>query len=466
MPLPAGRHIRTGEPASCSGAERFTLSSQAWRDLPAALRTDPGLDFVGLWADATHVHALFGAASPLLASVPVEAGLYGALSPARPGAALFERAVADLWGHQAADGVDARPWLDHGAWTALRPMSERPAPNTPTLELPEFHPVPSGSLAQDFGPLGAGVIDAPAPWRLATAGGRVVQAEARCGYGHRGVLSLLRGRSAAAAAPVAARISGAATVAHATAFARAAEAALNVIVPPRAQALRVLLGAIERVAVALYDAASLDDALMHARERLLQACAAAFGHRLLMDAVLPGGVKADLPADAARLLDGVLEAMPPLPGPGARSLGILDIADALALGVPGPAGRASGRLDPSTPGAPLAAAGDVAARWRLRAAALAADVALARETLAVLPDGPVAAPLPTGSGEGLGFAKGPHGRVWHWMRLHGGIITASFAIDPAWLLLPAVERAGQGAPPGMLPAIAASFGLQLAGMEL
>lgn len=468
MPLPASRYIRTGDPAPCAGAERFVLPSQAWRDLPGALRADPALDFIALWADPTHVHALFGAASPLIASVPVEAGLYGALSPARPGAALFERAIADLWGHQAADGVDARPWLDHGAWTALRPMADRPAPNTPTPEIPEFHPVPPGSAACVHGPLATGVTDAPAAWQIATSGGRVTQIEARGGYGHRGVLSVMRGRSPAAAARIAARISGAATVAHATAFARACEAALNVLVPPRAQALRTVLGAIERIAMALHDAAALDASptSMQARERVLQACAATLGHRLSMDAVVPGGLGADLSQDAARLLDAVLDTIPRLADSGFTGLGRLPVAEALALGVPGAAGRASGRLDPTTPGAPLDAAGDVAARVRLRAAALDADVALARETLAILPEGPVLAPLPAVSGEGLGFAKGPNGRVWHWARLHGGIVAASFAIDPAWLLLPAMERAGQGASPELLPAIAASFGLHLAGMEL
>lgn len=468
MTLPASRFIRTGVPAPCAGAERFVLSSQAWRDLPAALRADPALDLIALWADPGHVHALFGAASPLIASVPVEAGLYGALSPARPGAALFERAVADLWGHQAADGVDARPWLDHGAWTALRPMADRPAPNTPTPEIPEFHPAPPGSAARTHGPLGNGIVDAPAAWHLATVSGRITQVEARGGFGHRGVLSVMRSRSPTAAACIAARISGAATVAHATAFARACEAALNVLVSPRAQALRTLLGAVERVAMALHDAATLDasSALMQARERVLQACTETLGHRLLMDVVVPGGLNADLSLDAARLLDAMLDTVPSLPGSGIAGQGRLPVAEALALGVPGLAGRASGRLDPTTPGAPLDAAGDVAARVRLRAAACDADVALARETLALLPEGPVLVPLPTASGEGLGFAKGPYGRVWHWARLQGGIIAASFAVDPAWLLLPAVERAGQGAPAAMLPAIAASFGLHLAGMEL
>ena len=466
---PATRLIRTGDPAPCAGAERFTLSPHAWRDLPAALRADPTLDLVALWADASHVHALFGATSPLIASVPVEAGLYGALSPARPGAALFERAIADLWGHQAADALDARPWLDHGAWTTLRPMADRPAPNTPTPEIPEFHAGPPNTTTQTIGPLGTGITDAPAQWHIATANGRVVQVEVRAGYAHRGALSLIRGRSPAAAARVAARISGAATVAHATAFARACESAANILVPPRAQALRTALLAIERIAIALHDTASPapnlhDPALMHARERLLQACAP-LGHRLMMDVVVPGGLTVDLSPEATRHLDATLDTIPLLPTP-TSTHGQLPIAEALALALPGPAGRASGRLDPATPGAPLDPAGDTAARLRLRAAACAADIALARETLAILPEGPVLTALPPTSGEGLGHAKGPQGRVWHWTRLQGGIVTATFAIDPAWLLLPALERAAQGTPPAQLPTLAASFGLHLPGMDL
>lgn len=464
--------IQAGTPVPCAGCLRFELSPFAWRDLAAALRSDPGLDFIGLWADTAQVHALFGAAAPMIASVPVEAGLYGALSAARPGAALFERAIADLWGHQAADAADARPWLDHGAWPTLRPLGERPVPNAGAPELPEMHAPPDGSDVATLGPLPPTLGSAPAYWHVATMRGRVVQVEARGGYGYRGVLAAMRGKPAAEAARVAARIAGTATVAHSTAFARAVEAALATPVPPRAAALRTLLGAVERVAVGLHAMAAVADALRRprpelalARERLLAACGAALGHRLLMDAVRPGGVGPEL-GHGATTLDAALDAMPALDATWPPGLGVLTVAAALSWGVPGPAGRASGRLDPATPGGTVAGTGDLRTRMALRAAAVAADVTLARETLATLPDGPATAPLPSGTAEGLGFAKGPQGRVWHWVRLQGGVVTASFAIDPAWFLLPAVERAGQGTHPALLPAVAASFGLHLPGMDL
>lgn len=187
----AGALVRSGVAAPCAGCTRFVLSSQAWRDLPAALRREPGLDFAGLWADAGHVHALFGAAAPMIASVPVEVGLYGALSGARPGAALFERTVADLWGHQAADAADPRPWLDHGTWPTLRPMSDRPALNAAAPDVPEMGDAAGDTRAGmlPLGPLPPGILDAPVHWRVALRGGTAAAVEARGGYGHRAVLA-------------------------------------------------------------------------------------------------------------------------------------------------------------------------------------------------------------------------------------------------------------------------------------
>ena len=66
----------------------------------------------------------------LAVSVPVSDGRYPALSPVRPGAALFERAVRDLWGYAAEGAAEALPWLDHGAWEVAAPMLARPAPRT------------------------------------------------------------------------------------------------------------------------------------------------------------------------------------------------------------------------------------------------------------------------------------------------------------------------------------------------
>ena len=456
--------IRAAPLTPCRPWPRHELSSDDWRAMAAALHAAPGLALLGLWADTVQVHALFHADAPLIASVPVEAGLYAALSPARPGAALFERAIADLWGHQAADAVDTRAWLDHGAWPLLRPLSERPAPNAGAPDVPDFKEAPGQLLP--MGPLPP-TLNGPAHWRAGMDGAVVQGLEARLGYAHRGLLGLMRGRTPAAAAPIAARIAGTATVAHSTAFARAVEAAAAATLPPRAEALRTMLLATERVAMALHD--------LHAgrpRETLLDACAAAFGHRLLMGTVEPGATQ-EPAADTLAALDAALAAAIPRHAPrGGEGQGVLPLGSALALAPGGVVGRASGRQDPLRPAAAsattatLATAGDVAARTTLRIAALNADIDIARHALATLPDGPVTTDLAIADAEGIGAADGPQGRVWHWVRVAAGSITACFPLDPAWLLLPAFEHAARGNALDALPEIAASCGLHPAGMEL
>lgn len=459
--------LEVGTPAGCRPIERHVLDQQGWRILLTALEEEPSAALLGLWADTTHVHALLLADGPALVSVPVEAGLYAALSPVRPAATLFERAIGDLWGHQAADTLDTRPWLDHGVWPMLRPLSDRPVPNAGAPEVPEMRTVAGEMLACGPLPPGFGV---PGHWRFGLEDALVLQAEARLGYAHRGVLGLLRGKSpSGAAARLVARIDGAATVAHSTAFARAVEAALGLLPPPRAALLRDVMGAVERIAITLHDAMEAAGrpapALARAREDLLAASAGAFGHRLMMDAVRPGGILPEPSSGALAHLAAALQAVPDRL-PAGLADGVLPLTDALSLQLGGPAGRASGRPDPLDPHAPLRQAGTDDARRQLRAAAMARDIAAALQALDAVPDGPVAVPLPHDAGEGVGFAAGPVGPVWHWVRLAGGVVGAAFVLDPAWHLLPAFEAAGIGSDAGRLPAIAAGFGLRTAGMEL
>ena len=96
------------------------------------------------------------------------------------------------------------------------------------------------------------------------------------------------------------------------AFARAVESGVGRRgAAARAQWLRALMAELERIANHLGDIGAIcNDAsftLMHAhcgvlRERVLRAADAAFGHRLMMDRVIPGGVAVDLDArrDAMR----------------------------------------------------------------------------------------------------------------------------------------------------------------------
>jgi Ni,Fe-hydrogenase III large subunit len=452
--------IRAGVAVACQPWQRHVLDAAGWRLMATTLAAEPAVDLLAEWGDTNMVHALLrdretGAVLP--ASVPTESGFYPTLSRARPVAAWFERMIRDLWGHHAEDGRDSRPWLDHGAWALHAPLSARPVAVAGQPEPPEFVAAGEGQTQIPLGPVLSGFAE-PAQLRLTIAGERVARLEARLGFAHKGTLSLMRGKSPRAAARFAARLAGSATVAHSIAFAAAAEAASGIAPPPRAVALRGVMAELERIASHLADLGGIAEAatLARPRESVARAAAAAFGHRLMMDAVVPGGVAADMlvgGADAiAMAARRVAAALPMLRSrfasmDGLAGVGVLRPAFASALAVGG-------------------AAGDVAARVAARLDAIAAAAALLDRTLAGLPEGPLRLDLPPVNGEGVGWAAGARGEVWHWLRLEGGQIMAAFARDPGWLLWPALEAASQGAALTDLPLIVASFGAGVSGMDL
>ncbi len=473
--MTAAALIRAGDVQPMQPWPGYLLSPEAWGAMAAALQDGPEPTFLGLWADTAHVFALFMDDAPLLASVRVEAGMFAALSPARLGAAPFERMVHDLWGHLAGNGADPRPLLDHGRWPVLRPLSARPVPNAAPPDPPELLEAAGRGLHQvPIGPVGD-VMD-PMHLRITAAGETLVRLEARLGYAHRGILALMRGKPPHGAAPLAARIAAGSTVAHAVAFARAAEAIAKVELPLRAHALRGVMAELERIASHLSDLGAMAPGLLEARcadlkENVLRASLAAFGHRLMMDCVMPGGVSAD-PAPAgmaalAAMLDRIMAAVPAL------RRGLSGFKGRTAAAGSYQSKRSAVHCMPAY--APYSR--PVAAVPKLRADAVDArlcrclaeihdSTALLRKWIAVLPPGPIDLAMPATSGEGLGVADGPHGDVWHWLRLEAGIITANFACDSNWLQWPSIEAVCSGARLSNIPLILRSFGPAAAGLEL
>jgi Ni,Fe-hydrogenase III large subunit len=222
------------------------------------------------------------------------------------------------------------------------------------------------------------------------------------------------------------------------------------------------------------------------RERTLRACAAAFGHRLMMDAVIPGGVAIDIagggvPAILA-VLEGLQDALPGILRVIDSHASLLDrlvgtgvIAREVAhrFAAPGVAGRACGRAR-DTRGAewpdlpvPARTEGDVDARLRVRLEELGTSAALLRLILADLPDGALAVPMEPAAGEGLGVAEGFRGECWHWLRLDGGgQISAAFAADPSWRLWPLLEHAAMGNIVADFPLINKSLNASYSGVDL
>src|SRR5436305_4191861 len=277
------------------------------------------------------------------------------------------------------------------------------------------------------------------------------------------------------------RTSGDSTVAYALAFARATEAALSVDVPPRAVYLRALMAELERTANHLGDFGAIcNDAsfsIMHAqcgilRELVLRAAHACFGHRLMMDSVVPGGTAADLTADGATHLRALVDEMrrrfPELVEvyDNTASLqdrtvttGILKPELARQFGAGGYVGRASGRaLDVRrTPGyppydalqfeVPVLQEGDVNARVWVRIREIEQSLGLIEQILARLPDGAIRANIPTWSEprEGLALVEGFRGDVFAWLRIGAdGKIARCHLRDPSWFQWPLLEAAIEG----------------------
>ncbi len=365
-----------------------------------------------------------------------------------------------------------------------------------------FLPVEGESLHQiPVGPVHAGIIE-PGHFRFTANGETVVRLEERLGYVHKGSASLMRGADIATAARLAGRLSGDSTVAHALAFARAVEAALAIEAPPRAHHLRAVMAELERLANHLGDVGAIaNDAtfpLMLAqcailRERVLRATDLAFGHRLAMDRVVPGGVATDLRPEGAKalraLLSEISSAFPRLVElyDNTASLqdrtvgtGILSAALAEQFGAGGFVGRASGRgFDARrTPGyppygalqfpVPVLSDGDVNARVWIRFKEIDASLALIGALLDGLPDGPTSVETGGhGAGEGTALVEGFRGDIFAWVRLSAdGTVADCHLRDPSWFQWPLLEAAIEGNIVADFPLCNKSFNCSYSGHDL
>jgi Ni,Fe-hydrogenase III large subunit len=474
---------------------RYALDQAGWERLRARLAETDSWDLLDLWAEPRVIHAALrdaGSGEIAVGSLDCPDARYPSLSRVRPGAVRFERAARDLFGLDAADAADRRAWIDHGRWPVGGAHAKAPY---------GFLPVAGEGLhAIPVGPVHAGIIE-PGHFRFTASGETVVRLEERLGYVHKGIEGLMAGKTPAEAARLAARVSGDSTVAHSLAFARSVEAALGVEAPPRAVWLRALMAELERIANHLGDFGAICNdvsfALLHAkcgelRERVLRAADAGFGHRLMMDRVVPGGVARDLDPAAQpglRALVGELaRRVPYLAGIYDEKASIQDrtvttgvLAPALAIrfAAGGFIGRASGRgfdarrdcayppYDRLAFDVPVLQEGDVNARAWIRIREIEQSLRLIDEILASLPEGPVAVDLPAAAGEGMAMVEGFRGEVLCWVRLdEAGRILRARPRDPSWLQWPLLEAAIKDNIVADFPVCNKSFNCSYAGHDL
>ena len=460
------------------------VDRQAWEQTAERLLAGEAC-LLSLWGEPGSAHmAVLDNATPVarLLRLPCEGGRFPSVGRLHVPAIRLERAMHDLAGLEAEGAPDSRPWLRHRA----------PYPFL-TAEGEGLHQIA-------VGPVHAGIIE-PGHFRFTVNGETVVRLEQRLGYAHKGIDALMSGASLERAATLAGRVSGDSTVAYALAFAQASEQALSAPVPPRAVWLRALAGELERLANHLGDIGAVcNDAsfsIMHAscgflREHVLRTSHACFGHRLMMDLVVPGGVRRDLTADGAALLTALVafirNRFPELVDlyENTASLkdrtvgtGVLSPALAQQFAAGGYVGRASGRHFDArrTPGyapygelrfdVPSVQAGDVNARVWIRIQEVEQSLALVEQIIARLPAGATCNPLPAGAGEGVALVEGFRGDIFAWVRLGAdGRVERSHLRDPSWFQWPLLEAAIEGNIVADFPICNKSFNCSYSGHDL
>ncbi len=431
---------------------------------------------------------------------------YPDLSGIFPAAGRMQRAAFDLVG-VPSDGEDQRPWL----WLASWPIDQFPLRRDfvartkwqPGEEEYAFVKVQGDGVHEiPVGPVHAGIIE-PGHFRFQVVGEKVLRLEERLGWVHKGIEKRFEDMTLVEGARLAGRISGDSTVAYAWAYAQAVEAIAGIAVPPRAAWLRALLLERERIANHLGDLGYLGNdggfafglaQFSRLKEEVLRTNLIVFGHRLLMDRIVPGGVACDVAEEHGErilaecaMLEREVKIVHDVYNDHAgvqdriRTCGRVTPELAAKLGLTGLAGRASGqardlRCDfPTAPYDALAvrkagsADGDVAARVAVRFAEVDESLRLVREILAALPSGDVCTAIGSVPEHrlGLGAVEGWRGPVF--VALTSGpdqSIRRCHPHDPSWQNWPVVEHAIIDNIVPDFPLINKSFNLSYSGHDL
>jgi Ni,Fe-hydrogenase III large subunit/Ni,Fe-hydrogenase III component G len=490
------------------------ITSMQWTEAARRAR-EAGARLVALWGadnrdrdDSFSIYAAYAMAHGLVVlELPVAARTpaFPDLSGLFPAASRMQRAIRDLLGVAADGAEDTRPWLRHGAWSEdefplRRDFAATAAPAGEDryafvrVEGDGVHEIP-------VGPIHAGVIE-PGHFRFSIVGEKVLRLEQRLGYTHKGIDKRFEAFTLAEGYRLAGRACGDSTVAYAWAYAQAAEALLAVVPPPRAHWLRALMLERERVANHLGDLGALGNDAAFAfslaqfsrlKEDWLRLNDRVFGHRFLMDRIVPGGADAAIsPAQAEALarqchaVEAEVEALRRIfddhAGLQDRFLttGRVTPDLARALGLAGLAGRASGqafdlRVDhPCEPYSALEvkkvvySGGDVAARVKARFDEVRESLRLIRAILLEMPAGESRVELPAARAGafGAGWVEGWRGEVLVALEAGPeGRIRRGHAHDPSWQSWPLLEHAVMGNIVPDFPLINKSFNLAYSGHD-
>ncbi len=474
-----------------SNTSRLSILPEHW-GIVAILASRHNLRWAGVWADQIKAHlvvhvCLEGGEQYLLlqTKIPTEEPQLASYTPYYPAADRPERHVQDMYGIDFINHpARGKRWTRHKAWDKnsfpLRkefPVSGFNQETSPADMNYPFLKAQGNSLYEiPVGPIHAGIIE-PGHFRFQAMGEKVLHLEERLGYVHKGIEKIAEGRDPSGLAKLAGRVSGDTTVGHTWAVCMAMESASFIQCPPRAVYLRAIMTELERINNHLWDMAAMCNDVGFAfgnyqfgrlRERWMRLNRQCFGHRLMMDQIIPGGVACNLSDSDKQEIENLLrytqqelkqliiiiDANSSLEDRFFRA-GILTPEQAAALGALGYVGRSSGQTFDArqAPGyapyrelkftVPVEEYGDVAARFWVRYKELRVAKQLIEQLLTQLPPGNITTPwqIPSSGNEGFAFVEGWRGEILCYVRF--GVenrIARYFPRDPSQINWPALEK--------------------------
>ena len=408
---------------------------------------------------------------------PVEDATFPSLTKKYASAYRFERQIKSLMGVTAKGHPDLRPWIKHEDWPddawPLRKSSSlsRWLPRVPG-EYRWVRASGEGVYEIPVGPVHAGIIE-PGHFRFQAMGEDIINLEEKLGYVHKGIEKRFESMSWQEASRLAGRVSGDTTAGHCLTFSRAVEALTDSNPSDRALWLRALFLERERIANHLGDLGAMCNDVAFAfllyqftrlKEVLLRTNFHLFGHRFMMDTIIPGGTTVDLDKDGVQAIQAELgwlskefERLVRIYDESAsledrlRGTGILTPDQARDLCVVGFIARSSGfeldcrKYNPFPPydrikvNVPVLVSGDVHARGWIRVEEIRESIRIVQELLRTLPEGsyhiPVEAPKPDKAG--FAATEGWRGEILYWVQAGPkGEINRCMVRDPSsvnWL---------------------------------